>query len=156
VSNNREGMEERTRDVVEGDEALAVALGTTMQRIRVVPCSVTELNSASICRHRCPFVQNVFGGQRQSSHPSHQTKKRKDGNKFQQQNPKCQQFLLVATCQAPENHGCTLRCDIPPPNPLVFFPMGQQSAPRYLGSSNLAPVFGFESVVHVGPLQYVL
>jgi hypothetical protein len=78
VSNNREGMEERTRDVVEGDEALAVALGTTMQRIRVVPCSVTELNSASICRHRCPFLQNVFGGQRQSSHPSHQTKKRKD------------------------------------------------------------------------------
>ena len=49
MSNNREGMEERTRDPVEGDEALAVALGTTMQRIRVVPCSVTELHSASIC-----------------------------------------------------------------------------------------------------------
>jgi hypothetical protein len=77
VSNNREGMEERTRDVVEGDEALAVALGTTMQRIRVVPCSVTELNSASICRHRCPFLQNVFGGQRQSSHPSPNKKKKR-------------------------------------------------------------------------------
>ena len=81
---------------------------------------------------------------------------KKDGVQFEQQNPKCQQFLLFATCQAPENHGCTLCCVLPTPNPVVFFPMGQQSAPRYLGSSNLAPIFGLESVVHGGPLQYIL
>jgi hypothetical protein len=48
-----------------------------------------------------------------------------NGNKIQQQNPKCKQFILVATCQAPENHGCTLRCSFSPPNPFVFFPVGQ-------------------------------
>jgi hypothetical protein len=48
-----------------------------------------------------------------------------NGNKIQQQNPKCQQFILVATCQAPENHSGTLRCDFSTPNPVVFFPMGQ-------------------------------
>ena len=62
MSNNREGMEERTRDPVEGDEALAVALGTTMQRIRVVPCSVTELNSASICRPSLSISSKMFSG----------------------------------------------------------------------------------------------
>lgn len=80
---------------------------------------------------------------------------KKDGNQNEQQNPKCQQFLLFATGQAPENHGCTLRCVRPPPNPLVVFPLGQQSAPPYLGSPDLAPIFGLESVVHGGPLQHV-
>ena len=80
----------------------------------------------------------------------------KDGDQFEQQNPKCKQFLLVATRQASENHGCTLCCVPSPPNPLVFFPMGQQSATRYLGVQDFSTVFGFESVVHVRPLQHVL
>ena len=33
VPNNRAGTEETTRDIVEGCEALLVALGTTMQRV---------------------------------------------------------------------------------------------------------------------------
>ena len=72
-----------------------------------------------------------------------------------QQNPKCKQFLLVATGQAPENHGCALCCGLSTPNPLVVFPLGQ-FARGYLGSSDLAPIFGLESVGHVGPLQHVL
>ena len=79
-----------------------------------------------------------------------------NGLQLQPQNPKCQQFLLVATSQTPENHGCTLCRILSPPNPFVFFPMGQQSAPRSLGASDLAPIFGFESVGHGGPLQHVL
>jgi hypothetical protein len=50
---------------------------------------------------------------------------KKDGDQIEQQNPKCQQFILVATRQAPENHGGTLRCGFPPPNPFVLFPLGQ-------------------------------
>jgi hypothetical protein len=80
---------------------------------------------------------------------------KKNGNKIEQQNPKCQQFILVATCQAPENHCYTLRCDFSTPNPLVFFPMGQ-CARGYLGAPDLAPIFGLESVGHGGPLQHVL
>jgi hypothetical protein len=79
---------------------------------------------------------------------------KKDGDQIEQQNPKCQQFILCSTRQAPENHRCTLRCDLSTPNPLVFFPMGQQGAPRYLGVQDFSTVFGFESVVHVGPLQH--
>ena len=55
---------------------------------------------------------------------------KKDGNQNEQQNPKCKQFLLFATRQAPENYRCTLRCVFPPPNPFVFFPLGRQGAPR--------------------------
>jgi hypothetical protein len=80
--------------------------------------------------------------------------KKKDGNKNQQQNPKCKQFILLATCQAAENYGCTL-CGVLPPIPLVLFPMGQ-FARGYLGASDLEPIFGLESVVHGGPLQHVL
>ena len=97
-------------------------------------------------------------------HRQHHFLKRLDGNKKQQQNPKCQQCILVATTQAPENHGdtlrcnhgCTFRCVLSTPNLVVFFSMGQQSAPRYLGVQDFSTVFGLESVVHVGPLQYVL
>ena len=77
---------------------------------------------------------------------------KKDGNQNEQQNPKCKQFLLFATRQAPEDRGGTLRCDLPPPNPFVFIPMGPQGAPRYLGVQNLEPIFGLESVGHGGPL----
>ena len=80
----------------------------------------------------------------------------KDGNKNKQQNPKCKQFLLFATRQAPEDHRCTLCCVLPPPNPFVFFPMGRQGAPRYLGVQNLELIFGLESVGRGGPLQHVL
>ena len=80
---------------------------------------------------------------------------KKDGNQNEQQNPKCKQFLLVATRQAPEDHGGALCCVLPPPNPLVFFPMGPQGAPRYLGVQNLKPIFGLESVSHGRPLQHV-
>jgi hypothetical protein len=105
----------------------------------------------------CSVVWLVFRGQSiRVLKPTATKKKSKDGNQIQQQNPKCQQFILCTTRQAPENHGGTLRCGFSPPNPLVLFPMGQQGAPRYLGSSNLAPIFGLESVVHGGPLQYVL
>ena len=80
---------------------------------------------------------------------------KKDGNQNEQQNPKCKQFLLVATRQAPENHGGTLCCVLPPPNPVVLFPLGRQGAPRYLGVQNLGPIFGLESVGHGGSLQHV-
>ena len=117
------------------------------------------LNSASIRR---PFVSiflpNVFGGQRQNVLSSTAVNlnfalsSKKDGHQNEQQNPKCKQFLLFATRQAPENHGGTLRCVLPPPNPLVLFPMGPQGAPRYLGVQNLEPIFGLESVGHGGTL----
>ena len=81
---------------------------------------------------------------------------KKDGNQNEQQNPKCKQFLLFTTRQAPEDHGCTLCCDLPTPIPFVFFPLGPQGAPRYLGVQNLEPIFGLESVGHGGSLQHVL
>jgi hypothetical protein len=67
------------------------------------------------------------GGQRQSPPPRLLifASSKKDGDQIEQQNPKCQQFLLVATCQAPEKHGGTLRCGFSPPNPFVFVPLGQ-------------------------------
>ena len=80
---------------------------------------------------------------------------KKDGNQNEQQNPKCKQFL-VATRQTPENHRCTLCCVVSPPNPVVLFTMGPQSAPRYLGVQNLEPIFRLESVGHGGSLQHVL
>ena len=70
----------------------------------------------------------------------------------QQQNPK---FLLCATPQAPENHGCALRGVPSPPNPFVVFPVGQQGAPPYLGPQALEPIFGLERFVHSGLLQHV-
>ena len=99
----------------------------------------------------------LFGGQRQNVlHTVIFAFLKKDGNQNEQQNPKCKQFLLVATRQAAEDHGGTIRCVLPPPNPLVFFPMGRQGAPRYLGVQNLEPIFGLESVGHGRPLQHVL
>ena len=86
----------------------------------------------------------------------HRPRNLKNGNQNEQQNPKCKQFLLFATRQAPENHGGTLRCVLPPPNPFVVFPMGRQGAPRYLGVQNLKPIFELEGVGHVGSLQHVL
>ncbi len=71
--------------------------------------------------------------------------------------------LIVATPQTTENHGdtlrcnhgCTLRCILSTPHPVVFFPMCPQPARGYLGAQDLEPIFGLESVVHVGPLQHV-
>jgi hypothetical protein len=113
----------------------------------LVPCGVQT---------RFVFIDSYFyiRGPATKS-PPHFCFLKKDGHQIEQQNPKCQQFLLVATCQAPENHGCTLCCGFSTPNPLVFFPMGQFARTR-LDSSDLEPIFGLESVVHGGPLQHVL
>jgi hypothetical protein len=67
--------------------------------------------------------RKIFGGQRHS--PPVFAFLKKVGNQIEQQNPKCKQYILCTTRQAPENHGCALCCDFSTPNPLVFFPMGQ-------------------------------
>jgi hypothetical protein len=67
----------------------------------------------------------MYSGASDKKSSSHFCFLKKDGNKIQQQNPKCQQFLLYATRQAPENHGGTLCCVLSTPNPLVLFPVGQ-------------------------------
>jgi len=85
-------------------------------------------------------------------HRQHHFLKRLDGNKIQQQNPMCKQFLLCTTRQAPENHGCTLCCDFSTPNPVVLFQLGQQCSLPCLDVQNIEPVFGFGGIVYVGPL----
>jgi hypothetical protein len=124
----------------------------------MVPCRITIKFSVDLSTIVVHFISKCIRGPATKSPPLCLifASSKKDGDQIEQQNPKCKQLLLFATPEAPENHGCTLRCGFSSPNLVVLFPLGQQSAPRYLGVQNLAPIFGLESVVHGGPLQHVL